>query len=161
MAKMIKTNAARILEKNNVPYKLLSYAADGTPKSGIEIAAALGIDPDIIYKTLVTQGASKNYYVFVIPVRAELDLKKAASSVGEKNIEMIPVKKLLETTGYVRGGCSPIGMKKQYTTMFDKTALLYPKISVSAGKIGYHIVANPNDLIRTVQGKTADITRQL
>ena len=159
MAKTVKTNAARILEKNKIPYRLLSYQTDGTPKSGRDVAALLGVHPETVYKTLVTQGASKNYFVFVIPAEAELDLKKSALSIGEKNVELIPVKKLFETTGYIRGGCSPVGMKKQFATVFDETALLLSKISVSAGKIGYHIEADPNDLIKITNGKTADIIR--
>lgn len=159
MAKTVKTNAARILEKNNAAYKLLSCPSDGVPKSGTEIAAALDIEPSLMYKTLVTRGFSNNHYVFVIPSDSELDLKNAAACVGEKNVEMIPVKKLLETTGYVRGGCSPIGMKKQFVTVFDRSALAHPSIVVSAGKIGYHIETDPNALIAATNGKTADITR--
>lgn len=159
MAKSIKTNAARILDKNKLSYNLLTYRTDGSHKNGEFIADTLNRNIDTIFKTLVTQGATKNYYVFVIPVMAELDLKKAAASVGEKNVELIPVKKILETTGYIRGGCSPIGMKKQFITVFDISALKFPQIIVSAGKIGFHIEIAPLNLIELIGANVADILR--
>jgi Cys-tRNA(Pro)/Cys-tRNA(Cys) deacylase len=125
--------------------------------SGEEIAEILGEDPDKVFKTLVTQGKSGAYYVFVVPVKAELDLKKAAKKSGEKSIAMIKQKELLPLTGYVHGGCSPIGMKKSFPTFIHETAIDYDKIYVSGGKVGAQIEVNPQDLIDVCRIQTADI----
>lgn len=155
---MEKTNAMRTLEKFKVPCRALEYAADkNSPPSGTEVAAQLGIDPSCVFKTLVTEGKSLAHYVFVIPVAAELDLKKAAAAVGEKSVAMLPQKKLLPLTGYVHGGCSPIGMKKQFVTVFDKSAQEQEKIFFSAGKIGMQVEVCPADLSRALAFKYADV----
>ena len=126
MGKEAKTNAMRILERAKVPYTAHEYAhEEGVAVDGVTVAASMGEDPACVYKTLVTQGSSKNYFVFVIPVAAELDLKSAARSVGEKSVAMIHVADINKVTGYVRGGCSPVGMKKQYTTVFDEGVLAH------------------------------------
>ena len=151
-----KTNVMRVLEQHNIPYTAHFYPADG-PIDGVSVAAVLGQDPEQVFKTLVTKAASGNYYVFDIPVAENLDLKKAARAVGEKSIAMIPQKELLPLTGYIHGGCSPVGMKKQFPTVFHETALLYDTIMVSAGKIGYHVEVNPEDLIDLVRAATADV----
>ena len=125
---------------------------------GVTVAQSLGQDPEQVFKTLVARGASKGIYVFVIPVADSLDLKKAARAVGEKSIEMVMVKEINGLTGYVRGGCSPIGMKKQYRTTFHETAEIVDTITVSAGKIGWQVELAPADLIGMVDGQLADIT---
>ena len=140
-----KTNVMRILEQKKIPYNSYNYLSTGAI-SGVEVAQVLGEDPDIVFKTLVTVGKTKEHYVFVIPVEKELNLKKAAKSVGEKSIEMIKQKELLPLTGYVHGGCSPIGMKKQFTTTIDKSAERHEKIIFSAGKIGYQVEVAVCDL---------------
>jgi Cys-tRNA(Pro)/Cys-tRNA(Cys) deacylase len=148
MAKEEKTNVMRVLDGKKVAYKSHSYNPDPS-MSGEEIAAILGEDAAKVFKTLVTQGKSGQYYVFVVPVQAELDLKKAASCAGEKSVSMIKQKELLPLTGYVHGGCSPIGMKKQFRTFIHETATSYDKVFVSAGKVGYQIELSPEDLIET------------
>ena len=152
-----KTNVMRVLEQKKVPYKGHCYV-DTDAVSGVEVAEVLGQDPAHVFKTLVTMGKTKQNYVFVIPVARELDLKKAAKAVGEKSIEMIPQARLLPLTGYVHGGCSPVGMKKQYPTVFHETAEILDTITVSAGKIGYQVELAPGDLIALVGGTTADLT---
>ena len=124
----------------------------------MSVAAKLGQDVDTVYKTLVTRGASRANYVFVIPVAKELDLKKAAKSVGEKSVEMIHVDEINKTTGYIRGGCSPVGMKKLFVTVFDEAVNSLPRVVVSGGRIGCQIEAAPSDLLPLVKAKTADIT---
>ena len=156
MAKEIKTNAMRILEQNGISYK--EYILDlKEAVDGVTCANMLGVELDSTFKTLVTIGKSKNYYVFVIPVAETLDLKKAAASVGEKNVEMIPMKDLLKVAGYVHGGCSPIGMKKVFTTVIDETAILFERIIFSGGKIGYFIELNPYDVEKVIPIKFVDI----
>lgn len=156
MAKELKTNAMRILEQKGISYKEhildLKEALDG-----IACANMLGVNLESTFKTLVTVGKSKNYYVFVIPVAETLSLKKAAHTVGEKNVEMIPMKDLLKVAGYVHGGCSPIGMKKVFTTVIDETALLFNNIIFSGGKIGYFIEVNPNDIDKVIPVSFVDI----
>ena len=152
-----KTNVMRILEQKKISYRSYNYLSAGAI-SGAEVAQALGEDPDIVFKTLVTVGKSKEYYVFVIPVEKELDLKKAAKSVGEKSIEMIKQKELLPLTGYVHGGCSPIGMKKQFTTTVDKSAIVHEKIIFSAGKIGYQVEVALTDLAKVVRFQMAEVS---
>ncbi len=156
MAKEEKTNVMRVLDGKKIPYTSHSYEPDAT-LTGEEIAGILGEDPDKVFKTLVTQGKSHSYYVFVVPVKEELDLKKAAKAAGEKDVSMIKQKELLPLTGYVHGGCSPIGMKKQFKTFIHETAPNYEKIFVSAGKVGMQIELLPDDLIKTVGCTIADI----
>ena len=156
MAKEEKTNVMRVLDGKKIPYISHSYEPDAT-LTGEEIAGILGEDPDKVFKTLVTQGKSHSYYVFVVPVKEELDLKKAAKAAGEKDVSMIKQKELLPLTGYVHGGCSPIGMKKQFKTFIHETAPNYEKIFVSAGKVGMQIELLPDDLIKTVGCTIADI----
>ena len=147
MGKEAKTNAMRILERAKVAYTAHEYPhEEGVAVDGVTVAASIGEDPACVYKTLVTQGNSKNYFVFVIPVAAELDLKAAARSVGEKSVAMIHVADINKVTGYVRGGCSPVGMKKQYTTVF-----------VSGGRIGTQVCCAPADLIKAARATTAKI----
>ncbi len=156
MKKEEKTNVMRILDGKKISYESHSYKPDAT-MSGEEIAAILGEDPRKVFKTLVTQGRSGAYYVFVVPVGAELDLKKAAKVSGEKSIGMIKQKELLALTGYVHGGCSPIGMKKQFPTFIHETAAGCEKVFVSAGKVGYQIEVAPADLIGIAGCTVADI----
>ncbi len=152
----IKTNAMRILDSNNIKYE--EHVLDiKEALDGVTCANMLGLDLDRTFKTLVTQGKSGNYYVFVVPVAEKLDLKKAASSVGEKNVEMIPMKDLLKVAGYVHGGCSPIGMKKEFTTVINETAILFDTIIFSGGKIGYFIEVNPLDVKKVINIKFEDI----
>ena len=152
-----KTNAMRILEQNKINYTPHSYPHGKEPPDGAQVAKLLGQDPETVCKTLVTKGGS-NYYVFVLPVLKELDLKKAAKAVSEKSVEMIPVKDINKVTGYIRGGCSPVGMKKQYKTVFASECEKLEKIIVSGGKIGLQIETKPSDLIGLVDGITAEIT---
>ena len=152
-----KTNVMRTLEQKKIPYTAHSYDPEG-PIDGVSVAQTLGQPPEQVFKTLVTKGASGAYYVFDIPVAENLDLKKAAKAVGEKSVAMLPQKELLPLTGYVHGGCSPVGMKKQFPTVFHETAEILDTITVSAGKIGYQVELAPADLIALVGGKTADLT---
>lgn len=152
-----KTNVMRVLEQKKIKYTAHEYPHGDAPVDGVTAASLMGQDPDRVFKTLVARGASRKIYVFDIPVAAELDLKKAAKAVGEKSIAMIHVNEINELTGYVRGGCSPIGMKKQYTTTFHKSAEDLDTIIVSAGKIGFQVELAPDVLISLVRGKTADI----
>jgi Cys-tRNA(Pro)/Cys-tRNA(Cys) deacylase len=155
----IKTNVMRILESENIPYQAHFYPHGKEAVDGITVAQSLGQNPESVFKTLVTRGAGKGYFVFVIPVAEELDLKKAARAVGEKSVAMLHVAELLPLTGYVRGGCSPIGMKKPFPTVFDETALLLDTICVSAGKIGAQVEVEPNALAQAVGGSFADLTK--
>ena len=153
------TNVMRVLEHKKIPYTAHTYAhEEGVAVDGVTVAATLGQDPECVFKTLVARGASKGIYVFCIPVAENLDLKKAARAVGEKSIEMIHVKEINALTGYIRGGCSPVGMKKQYPTVFHETAEIVDAIMVSAGKIGYQVELAPSALIELVGGTLADIT---
>ena len=156
MSDNIKTNAFRMIDKKKISYKVHTYEA-GDKIDGISVAEKLGQDVNKVFKTLVTHGKSGNYFVFVVPVAEELDLKKCAKSVGEKSVEMIAVKDLLKTTGYIRGGCSPVGMKKQFKTVFHITADEIDSIIVSGGRIGLQMELKPADLISAVNGQTADI----
>ena len=154
-----KTNVMRVLEQKKIPYTAHTYAhEEGVAVDGVTVAATLGQDPECVFKTLVARGASKGIYVFCIPVAENLDLKKAARAVGEKSIEMIHVKEINALTGYIRGGCSPVGMKKQYPTVFHETAEIVDTMMVSAGKIGYQVELAPGALIELVGGTLADIT---
>ena len=152
-----KTNVMRVLDQKKIPYTAHTY----DPESGIDgvsVARSLGQDPASVFKTLVARGASGGYYVFDIPVAATLDLKKAAHAVGEKSVAMLPQKELLPLTGYVHGGCSPVGMKKLFPTVFHETAELFDTICVSAGKIGAQVEVAPADLIALLGAQTADVT---
>ena len=151
-----KTNVMRIIEQHKLPYESHDYSRSGAI-SGMEVVEALGQEPGRMFKTLVTQGASKNYYVFMVPVDGELHLKKAAKEVGEKSIAMIKSKELLPLTGYIHGGCSPIGMKKQFRTTIHQTARDYPTVFFSGGKIGHQIEMAPDDLQKIVPIEYADI----
>ena len=152
-----KTNVMRMLDKEKVPYTPHTYDHGDGAIDGASVAAKMGQDPARVFKTLVTQGAGKSYFVFVVPVLAELDLKKAAKSVGEKSVAMIHVADINKVTGYVRGGCSPVGMKKQYTTVFDESVLAQEKVYVSGGRIGTQVCCAPADLIRAARAATAKI----
>ena len=154
-----KTNVMRVLEQKKIAYTPHSYPhEDGVAVDGVTVAKSMGFAPEQVFKTLVARGASGQHYVFDVPVAENLDLKKAAKAVGEKSIEMIHQKELLPLTGYVHGGCSPVGMKKQFPTVFHETAEIIDTITVSAGKIGYQVELAPADLIALVGGKTADLT---
>ena len=152
-----KTNVMRVLEQKQIPYTAHTYPADG-PTDGVSVANYLHQDVEQVFKTLVTKATSGIYYVFDIPVAENLDLKKAAKAVGEKSIAMIPQKELLPLTGYVHGGCSPVGMKKKYPTYFDETCELYDEIAVSAGERGHQMLVPPMDLARYLGAKLVDIT---
>ena len=145
---MEKTNVMRILDQKKIKYQAHYY--DNNITNGMEVANTLNLDPNKVFKTLVTVGASKRNYVFVVPVNMELDLKKAAQAVNEKSIEMIKSKELLDLTGYIHGGCSPIGMKKPFRTVMNESALNYDLVTFSAGKIGYQVEMNPNDLKKLI-----------
>lgn len=156
MKKEEKTNVMRVLEAKKIAYNSHSYEQDPT-LTGEQIAGILGEDPAHVFKTLVTQGKSGQYYVFAIPVAAELDLKKAAKVAGEKSIDMIKQKELLPLTGYVHGGCSPIGMKKAFPTFIHESAADLPRMFVSAGKVGFQVEVSPQDLAKTVGCGFADL----
>lgn len=156
MKKEEKTNVMRVLDGKKITYESHTYKPDAT-MTGEQIAGILGEEPERVFKTLVTQGKSGAYYVFVVPVKAELDLKKAAKASGEKSVNMIKQKELLPLTGYVHGGCSPIGMKKQFPTFIHETASEYDKVFVSAGKVGFQIELTPDDLISVAGCRLADI----
>ena len=151
-----KTNVMRILDQKKINYVSHNYLDTGAV-SGQEVAEALGEDPDMVFKTLVTVGKSKANYVFVVPVHKELNLKKAAQSVGEKSIEMIKSKELLPLTGYIHGGCSPIGMKKQFVTTIDKSAAKQERIIFSGGKIGYQVEMTLGDLAKVIRFQLEDV----
>ena len=154
-----KTNVMRTLEQKKIPYTPHTYDPNG-PIDGVSVAQALGQDPACVFKTLVTRGASGGYYVFDIPVAENLDLKKAARAVGEKSVAMLPQKELLPLTGYVHGGCSPVGMKKQFVTVYDESCLAQQTMLVSGGRIGTQIECAPADLIKATRGRTAAITQE-
>ena len=151
-----KTNAMRILDKNHIPYETYHYECD-TFIDGVHIADKMGQAYETSYKTLVTVGKSKNYYVFAIPIDQEIDLKKAAKVVSEKSIEMLPVKEINAVTGYIRGGCTPLGMKKLYKTVIQQDAKQHNKIIVSGGKLGTQIELSPFDLAKVVNAVFADV----
>ena len=157
MAEAVKTNVMRILEKAGTSHRVHYYDPD-KGIDGVSVANQLGQDPQAVFKTLVTQGKSRAFYVFVIPVGQTLNLKLAAGACGEKSIEMIPQKILLPTTGYIHGGCSPIGMKKAFPTFIDETAQLFDTICVSAGKIGAQVELAPDDLAKITGAKYAALT---
>ena len=152
-----KTNVMRLLDAAGISYREMQYAAPDGAISGVEVAQQLGLDVRQVFKTLVTTGRSGAHYVFDVPVAEELDLKKAASAVGEKSIEMLKSKDLLGLTGYIHGGCSPIGMKKQFSTVFHETARDMHTVIFSGGKIGYQVEVSPKDLEKIVPIKYSDI----
>jgi len=152
-----KTNAVRLLEANNIIYSTLTFEVDESDLSGITVANKIAVEPERVFKTLVTRGEKTGINVFCIPVTEELNLKNAALVCGDKKIEMIKEKELLPLTGYIKGGCSPIGMKKNYPTFIDETAQLFDEISISAGLRGMQIMIKPNDLLEVVKGKFADL----
>ena len=153
---MITTNAMRLLKAARVPFEVREYEVDESDLSGVHIAQSLGIDKDTMFKTLVAH-AEKNYYVFCIPSGEELDLKKCASLTGEKKIEMLPMKELLSVTGYIRGGCSPVGMKKKFPTFIDRGALAFDQITVSSGTRGAQLLLDRARLIDFVQATVAEL----
>lgn len=159
MGKIKKTNAVRILEQKKISYNMVTYDKSDGRIDGVSVAQKICKAPELVYKTLVTQGNSKEFYVFIIPVKEELDLKKAAKAAGEKKMEMIPVKDILKLTGYIRGGCSPIGMKKNYKSFIDSSALGIDKVVVSAGKIGAQIELELEELTRVIGAKLVDIIK--
>lgn len=154
--KETKTNAIREVEASGIPCKVRTFECEGAP-SGVEVARRLNLDPDRVFKTLVTVGKSGEHYVFMVPVAEELDLKRAAQAVGEKSIEMLRSRELLPLTGYIHGGCSPIGMKKQFKTTIDETAQLYDTIYFSGGRIGCQLEMAPKDLEKMIPLLYADI----
>lgn len=157
MKKTNKTNAMRILDSLNIEYEYFEYDINDGKIDGISVADKVGEKREIVFKTLVTIGADKELYVFVIPVEFELDLKKAAKASAQKNIHMLPLKELTKNTGYVHGGCSPIGMKKLFKTYIDETATLNDKIIVSAGQVGLQVKLNPEALASCVDAEFADL----
>ncbi len=152
-----KTNVMRILDQKKIPYTPHVYPVGETVPDGVTVARLLGQDPAAVFKTLVAKGASGGYYVFDIPVAATLDLKKAAKAVGEKSVSMLPAKELLPLTGYVHGGCSPVGMKKRFPTVFHESCLELETIFVSAGKVGCQVEVEPSRLIELVGGTAAEL----
>lgn len=153
-----KTNVMRTLEQKKIAYTAKTYPhGEGDAIDGVSVARAVGLEAEMVFKTLVCKGASGGYYVFDIPVAENLDLKKAARAVREKSVAMLPQKELLPLTGYVHGGCSPVGMKKQFPTVFHETAESLSQVAVSAGKIGYLVVCDPKDLMALLRAAAADI----
>ena len=150
----------RILDSKKISYEMLSYESEDGKIDGISVANKIGVDEKNVFKTLVAQGTSKELYVFVIPVAEELDLKSAAKIAGEKKVEMIPVKDILKHTGYIRGGCSPIGLRRPYKTFIHESAKDLDFMIVSAGKIGHQIKMNPKDLLNVVEGEFAFLIKQ-
>lgn len=155
----VKTNAMRILDTKKIKYNLITYDNNDGKIDGVSVAQKINRDPQEVYKTLVAQGISKEIYVFIIPVEAELELKKAAKAAGEKKVEMIPVKDIQKWTGYIRGGCSPIGMKKNYPTYIDQSANKLETIIVSGGKIGIQIELNTTDLQTVTEAHIINLTK--
>ena len=159
MGKETKTNAMRILDRMKIPYTLNQYNCEEFI-DGVHIADMLGQSYEESFKTIVTVGKSQGYYVFALPIDKEIDLKKAAKVVGEKNLELLPVKDINKVTGYIRGGCTPIGMKKQFPTVIDESAADLPEMIVSGGRLGEQIILKPEDLLKVTGGKFADIIRK-
>lgn len=152
-----KTNVMRVLDRAKIDYQDYSYESDGIHVDGLTVAEKMGQPLEQVYKTLVTVGKSGGHFVFVIPVAAELDLKKAAKAVGEKSVQMIHVKEINKLTGYIRGGCSPIGMKRQFPTVISQSARELKTIIVSGGKIGKQVELAPDDLVKLIRGSYGDI----
>ena len=154
-----KTNAVRLVQQAGIDCREAFYEYDENDLSGVHAAEAIGIPPESVFKTLVTRGPKTGINVFCIPVCCELDLKKAAKAAGDKSMEMVHVKELLGLTGYIRGGCSPVGMKKQYPTHFDETCILYDEIAVSAGARGHQMIVPPEALAQLIGAEFEDITK--
>ncbi len=159
MGKKIKTNALRILDRNKIDYEALSSESIEGVVNGLAIVKKYGKDASLVHKTLVARGSSKELYVFIVPVSGELDLKKAAAAASEKKIEMLPHKDLLKFTGYVKGGCSPVGMKKLYKTFINSAAADAGKIIVSGGKIGLQVELKVSDLLHVIEGELKDLQK--
>ena len=159
MNKTNKTNAMRLMDAAKIPYRAVEYEYDENDLGGEHVAAVTGMNPDQVFKTLVARGEKKGILVFCIPVSCTLDLKKAAHAAGDKKVEMIHMKELLPLTGYIRGGCSPVGMKKKYPTFLDETCELCDRIAVSAGQRGVQMLLRPADLARYVEAKICDIAQ--
>lgn len=160
--KLEKTNAMRILDKQKVSYEMLTYQTDDGEIDGVSVARKIGKSSEFVYKTLVAQGSNtKGYFVFVIPVESELDLKKAAKSAKEKKIELIPVKELLQVTGYIRGGCSPVGMKKRYPVFIDQQAQNLDKLIISAGKIGVQMEVETSSLVKVTGATLSELCKEM
>lgn len=157
--KIQKTNAMRALDVAGISYSTQSYTVDESDLSGVHVAECLGIDKEIIFKTIVTRAGINQFRVFCIPVSDELDLKKCAEVSGDKRLELLHVKELLPLTGYIRGGCSPIGMKKSFPTFIDETAILFDEIYISAGVRGTQIIINPHTLASFVNATFADLVK--
>ena len=155
---MTKTNAMRILDSAKIEYTPYEYEVDENNLSGVHVAEQIGLNPDLVFKTIVAKGDKGGFCVFCIPCAMELDLKKCAKVTGDKKIELLPVKDLLSNTGYIRGGCSPIGMKKQFPTYIDETCTLFDKITISAGVRGCQLLLSPDKLISLTDAVVADIT---
>lgn len=156
----VKTNAMRILDKARIPYEVHTYEQKDGLVDGISVAGKIGQPLEKVYKTLVTQGASREHYVFIVPVNEELNLKAAAKSVNEKSVEMIQIADITKVTGYIRGGCSPIGMKKEYKTVLDSSCNHVDRLIVSAGKIGYQVEIATEDLIRLIRCEVEPIVME-
>jgi len=154
-----KTNAVRLVQQARIPCRESFYEFDEKDLNGNHAAAAIGMPPEQVFKTLVARGEKTGINVFCIPVCCELDLKKAAKTAGDKNMEMVPVKELLALTGYIRGGCSPVGMKKKYPTFLDETCILWEEIAVSAGARGHQMILPPEELMQFVGMTEADLTK--
>ncbi len=154
-----KTNAMRMLENAHIDFTPLEYEVDENDLSGMHIAKQLSMDPDMMFKTIAARGEKRGIMVFCIPVSCEIDLKKAASASGDKRVELLPVKELLANTGYIRGGCSPIGMKKKYPTFIDETCILFDKITVSAGVRGCQLLLETEKLVPFIEATVCDLTK--
>lgn len=155
---MVKTNVMRLLEQAKIPYRSASYAFDENALNGMHAAEGIGMPPEQVFKTLVAKGDKRGYLVFCIPVCCELDLKKAAKAAGDKKVELVHVKDLLGLTGYIRGGCSPVGMKKKFPTFLEETAELYEEIAVSAGQRGCQVILSPEALAAYTGAEFFDLT---
>ena len=155
-----KTNAMRMLENAHIDFTPLEYEVDENDLSGMHIAKQLSMDPDMMFKTIAARGEKRGIMVFCIPVSCEIDLKKAASASGDKRVELLPVKELLANTGYIRGGCSPIGMKKKYPTFIDETCILFDKITVSAGVRGCQLLLETEKLVPFIEATVCDLTKE-
>lgn len=155
-----KTNAMRILDSENVPYTVHTYDVSDDEIDGVSVAEKCGEDPEQVFKTLVTVGSDHEHYVFVVPVAEKLDLKACAKAAGVKNVEMIHQKELFPLTGYIHGGCSPIGMKKKFKTIYDETIILFDTVLVSGGRVGLQVELAPDDLLEVTEGSTAAIARE-
>lgn len=155
---MQKTNVMRMLDKAKITYTVKEYEVDESDLSGIHVAESVNMNTDVVFKTLVAKGDKTGFCVFCIPCAEELDLKKAAKVSGNKKVEMLPLKDLLPTTGYIRGGCSPIGMKKQFPTYINETAMLFNEIAISGGARGVQVILNPDTLIDFVSASYEDLT---